>query len=356
MRRCIILLIVIVIFSYSLLSYEDQSAQENIGANIETLEYMFDPYAINGSNLYYCEPLDPGEDPYWGVHWGLRVGDCRDYNYETGEYYNFMYRTYLAYSLEPILELPEEAEIVEIRARLRLLGHYGHRNNYEYITFPYWDGYDQNEHECILSHVLLGDSLGVEDWGAGDLNDSCTLQANLGTVVSANLAYPGYDPYQQDYNGYYYMDVTDAVLEDIAAGREESHFRIAFMGMTSDYDPELDFISFSPQGYPQYWYPYLEVDYILPDEGRVYTSQVEVQTHISVLPNPVSDFASIEYLLPGVRSNQRYGIYNIRGQKITSGAISGERGNLQLDFSKYPSGNYLIRIGNETSKFLKLDK
>ncbi len=354
MRRYFILLLLIVFAGFSLYSFENQTAKENSGANIETLEYRFDPYLINGDCLAYCEPLDPEEDPYWDITWGLRAGDCRDMSLITYEFYNFMYRTYLAYSLQPIFELPEGTEILEIRIRLFLLGHYGHRNNYEPITFPYWDGYGQNEHDCILSHVLLGDSLGVEDWSAGDPGDSNTLQSNLGTVVSANLAYPGYDPYQADYHGYYYMNVTNAIMEDIADGRIESHFRVAFMGMGSDYDSQLDYLSFSPCGYPPWRYPYLEVDYILPEEERAVRNGDVIQTEICISPNPVGNFANVEYLLPGVRSWQKYGLYNIKGQKLGEGELNGERGSLQLNLSNYPSGSYLIRIGDDYGRFIKV--
>lgn len=345
-------ILMLVLVSYG---YDDEKALENLGADIETLEYIYDDSITNGNSLYYCEPIDTGEDPYWGKDWGLRVGDARDMHLQTFEFYNFMYRSYMAFDLNPIKDLPAEAEILEIRLRLYLIDHYGHRNNYQHINFPYWDGYEQSEHPCTLSHVLLGDSLGVEDWSAGDPSHSCTLESNLGVVVGANCASPCYDPYQADYNGYYYMDVTDAVFEDIDAGRDESHFRIAFLGIESDYDEQLDFLCFSPCGWPQYKYPYFEVDYILPEEDRSESRAIAVETsRILITPNPASSIARVEYDLNNLRGGSRYSVYNIRGQKVSEGDLYGSRGEVEINLKEYPSGSYIFKTGNSYSRFSKV--
>jgi hypothetical protein len=71
------------------------------------------------------------------------------------------------------------------------------------------------------------------------------------------------------------------------------------------------------------------------DEGRAVTTDEVIQPMISYSPNPVSDFANVEYLLPGVRSWQKYGLYNIRGQKLGEGKVSGERGVIRSIKKKY---------------------
>ena len=348
------LLILIFLLIATIYGYENEQAQGNIIPDlpeIQTMEYELDD--CYQTSLSFCDPLDTNEESYWDIGYQLKTGDVRDYDYVTEEYINIQHRMYITFLLDPISDIPEDAEILSIRLRVHLEGNYGRRNGYPLLTFPYWDGYEQTEHECTLSHVDLGDSLGVEDWNAGEPGNSGTITSNLGVVVSASLSYPGFDPYQyEDYLGYYFVDVTDAVLDDLVQSNSFSQFRIAFMGMETDNDAGLDYLNFSPAGWPRIWLPHLEIDYVLPGDERVYRSNAVTQPQISILPNPVRDLATIDYVLPGVRSSQKFGIYNIRGQRMAEGSINGERGNLQLDMSSYSSGSYLIKVGNSVKRFV----
>ncbi|MCF6295826.1 MAG: T9SS type A sorting domain-containing protein [Flavobacteriaceae bacterium] len=76
-----------------------------------------------------------------------------------------------------------------------------------------------------------------------------------------------------------------------------------------------------------------------------------VNSNVKVYPNPFNNIVNID-----TESNSKIEIYNLLGKRILTQSIN--RGNSQLDMSKYANGVYIVKITNENNqiKTLKIIK
>lgn len=75
---------------------------------------------------------------------------------------------------------------------------------------------------------------------------------------------------------------------------------------------------------------------------------IKDENEIRIFPNPAEDYVTIEMDL---KDNQEYYIYSTIGKLIKSGTISSS--NKTIDLSGLSVNIYLLKIGNQTIKFLK---
>ena len=94
------------------------------------------------------------------------------------------------------------------------------------------------------------------------------------------------------------------------------------------------------------------IDYTVTEEGIINTptgiTTPEEELGIVFYPNPVKDELRItNYEL----RNENYSIFNVSGQVLMQGALSGE--TTTVNVKSLPSGIYFIKAGDKTSKFVK---
>jgi hypothetical protein len=77
------------------------------------------------------------------------------------------------------------------------------------------------------------------------------------------------------------------------------------------------------------------------------TSEFELNNHITLFPNPSSEFIQIN----GLTTKERYKIYNILGAEVERGNISNQE---EIDIKTFTSGLYFLKFENgNTLKFIK---
>ncbi len=193
---------------------------------------------------------------------------------------------------------------------------------------------------CIIDHIIYGDSLGWEDWNAGDKDDEQTIKSVIG-IISDDTT-----------KGWKTLNITDAVLADLQAGRTTSQFRLRFI---IDYDNDLlsDFLSFNMSkneyfGYKRY--PHLLVTLNTP-------TTIDEETFIPVTkelsqnyPNPFNPTTLITYTIP-TPGHVILTVFDALGQEVAiivnSYKNSGKH-SIQFDGQDLPSGIYIysIKAGN----------
>ncbi|KAA0128607.1 T9SS type A sorting domain-containing protein [Chryseobacterium sp. SN22] len=72
----------------------------------------------------------------------------------------------------------------------------------------------------------------------------------------------------------------------------------------------------------------------------------KAKEQIKVYPNPSADYIQ----LSGISANEVYEIYNLAGQRISSGRISS---NEKINIEKLVKGSYIIQVGFKTFNFIK---
>jgi hypothetical protein len=216
-----------------------------------------------------------------------------------------------------------------------------------YPGFPIFFDRPPGSVPCVVDHILYGDSLDEGDYTAGDPGDPGTLNTNIGILSTTPDT------------GWRSLEVTDYLLQDLAAGRPYSQYRIRF---TIDHDDDLyyDHLGFSSGNVnildnP----PYLLLTFtdstlsVIPGHGQSPRRWALFPNY----PNPFNARTTINFKVAR-NSKVEMTIFDIRGRAITklvndildagdySVSWNGRDDNDRL----VPSGIYLYQMKAEVQQ------
>ncbi|MEA3475188.1 MAG: FlgD immunoglobulin-like domain containing protein [Candidatus Cloacimonadota bacterium] len=211
---------------------------------------------------------------------------------------NATFRSYLTFLLDSL----NVSRIDSVKLRLR--GYY-HGNDTLYV-WPIWDIPNGDTIKLCIDHVDYGDYLDVGDWTAGNPGDPQTLQSKFCFIT----------PEHQNPEHYFFIDVTDAILNDIHNQRDKSQFRIRFE-ISTDMDSLCDDVVFTYYNTTSIKdRPHLLIYY---HDSTAVEHQYELSTNQILLenyPNPFNQETTIQYQLPSNIKNSFLEIFNIKGQLV----------------------------------------
>ncbi len=224
---------------------------------------------------------------------------------------------------------------------------------YQYLSFgdgvsnrfPRFQNTSADSNVCIVDHINYGEALDSSDWTAGDIGDSKTLQSFIG-VLSKDSVYE-----------YKYIDITKYILEDLAANRNMSQYRIRFP-VLRDYDDYNDFITFRGSYYPPQQ-PFVRVrsNLLSVEELNISDSKVMKFNMQNNYPNPFNPSTKIQFDIPQV-TNVTVNIYNVIGLSIVQiyqGVIQPGEYSFNWDATGLPAGIYYCRLSTDQySKTIKM--
>lgn len=106
----------------------------------------------------------------------------------------------------------------------------------------------------------------------------------------------------------------------------------SYVGIGYDFSgsQRQDFWSFSPYG--------------------VGISKIEKENNISIYPNPCTNYITLVGI-ENFAKNENLFIYNMMGQLVKTVFISDGTEDKNIDISDLKSGNYMLKISNESLKF-----
>ena len=100
-----------------------------------------------------------------------------------------------------------------------------------------------------------------------------------------------------------------------------------------------------PNGAQRNWFALLD-QYGCDSVGCQYINIIEPhrpKQELVIYPNPVSDILRVEGSV-----DDYYKVYDVLGRLVLQGTLEDE-----IDVSKLPSGTYILRVGNESRKFVR---
>ena len=80
-------------------------------------------------------------------------------------------------------------------------------------------------------------------------------------------------------------------------------------------------------------------------------NETQINKGFNIFPNPSSDIVNVQFDI--VSNNQFIEVYNMAGQLLEKINVNAEQPSIQLDFSSYNKGIYLIKLQNSDSVFTK---
>jgi len=266
---------------------------------------------------------------FLGEH-SIGVGD--GYFYWPSDAYSV--RGYISFDISSVPLLFEQFILTNVELSLFQYRSIGNDIDDE---FPSFYNLPPDSVPCVVDHIDYGDSLDVNDYTAGDLNDPGTLESIVGILsISPEI-------------GWKSLIVTDCVLEDILSGREKSQYRIRFT-IDHDDDQTYDQLRFqsviSSNDDPFLALTYTDTTLIAND------STIELPINIILwdnYPNPFNPVTTIQYELPQ-RSDVQITIYDLLGRQVTTLVSETQDAgykSIQWNATNVPSGMYFyqIRVG-----------
>jgi len=220
-----------------------------------------------------------------------------------------------------------------------------------YGAFPVFEEPGGDTARCVLDHINYGDSLELEEWTVGDYGMPGTLESAFAVVSTTPDS------------GYRIIDVTEALREDITAGRPYSQYRIRFT-VDGDDDEQYDLLHFDVPTWDEMWPPpsFLVVHYsvITP----IVSDNNSRPQHFRLLPpypNPFNTTVTIPYALP-TTTDVTISIYDLQGRLVRrwhQGAQSPGYYRLvwmgrNQSGREVGSGLYLVRL--ETQRYAAVRK
>jgi hypothetical protein len=213
---------------------------------------------------------------------------------------NAVFRTYLAFPLD---SLNIESGVDSVKLILWSHNNTGIVGNDNWGEWPIWDVPGGDTIKLCIDHIDYGDYLDIGDWTAGDPGDPQTLESKCAFITPEI-----YNPE----TGYFIVNVTNSVINDIENDRNKTQFRIRFE-INTDGDSLYDSIGFRKSMIEPEKAPHLNFYVNTNSVDNVINSFDE--TNLTTYPNPFNQIINIQYKI-SQNSNVLLQVFNVKGQLI----------------------------------------